>query len=84
MKANICTLDYAERDFVKMELLSLGYNNGSSYFNEYVVFPLQVRAMTNADLRNDGLPEIRDIFLSYLDTKTCLEMIHPSVGSLPA
>ncbi len=84
MKSNICVLDYAKKDFVKMELISIAYDNQSDYFNEYLVFPLQVKAMRDVDLRNDWLVEIRDKFLENLIDKTCLSFIHPELSDLPA
>jgi hypothetical protein len=76
MKSNICVIDYSVNDFVKMELISIAYNNNSSYFNEYVVFPLQVEAMRNRDTERNGLVGIRDRFLDFLDKRTCLELVH--------
>lgn len=84
MKSNVCVLDYAQKDFVKMELVSVAYNNNSNYFNEYIVFPLQVQAMKNTDLVNNWLVEIRNKFLDYLDTRTCLRLIHWSSWNLPS
>jgi hypothetical protein len=49
MKTNVCALDYAQEDFVRQEILAVAYDNNSSFFNEYLIFPLQVTAMKNTD-----------------------------------
>jgi hypothetical protein len=76
MKSNICTLDYDLKDFVKMELISIAYDNNSSYYNEYIIFPLQVEAMRDRDIQRNGLMEIRDKFLEKVNRNTCLELPH--------
>lgn len=84
MRTNVCTLDYAEKDFIRMEVLAIAFDNGSSFFNEYPVFQLQVQSMTNTNITaTTTLQDIRDTFLSLVDTRTCSELVHPTIASLP-
>lgn len=84
MRANICTLDYSQDDFIRMEVLAIAFNNGSTFFNEYPVFQLQVQAMTDASsIASTTLKDIRDTFLNLVDTRTCSELVHPNIDSLP-
>ncbi|MDR2640142.1 MAG: hypothetical protein LBC61_02130 [Candidatus Peribacteria bacterium] len=53
MKSNVCVVDFGVNDFVKMELIAIAYDNKSDYYNEYVIFPLQVEAMRNRDTEKD-------------------------------
>lgn len=85
MRTNVCTLDYAEKDFIRMEVLAIAFDNGSTFFNEYPVFQLQVQAMTNTNITaTTTLQDIRDTFLNLVDTRTCSELVHPTIASLPA
>lgn len=84
MKTNVCAIDYAQNDFVKQEILAVAYNNKSDFFNEYVIFPLQVSAMKNTDLTSNGLAEVREKFLEYVSTKTCLSLVHKNTYDLPS
>lgn len=85
MKTNICAIDSAGKDFVRMEVIAIAYDNHSSYFNEYNIFPLQVQSMTTNNITaTTTLNDIRTIFLNLVDTKTCLSLIHASTNSLPA
>ncbi|MDR1987976.1 MAG: hypothetical protein LBQ24_04450 [Candidatus Peribacteria bacterium] len=46
-------MDYTPDDLVKMELISIAYDNKSDFYNEYVIFPLQVESMRNRDTEKD-------------------------------
>ncbi|MDR2640011.1 MAG: hypothetical protein LBC61_01395 [Candidatus Peribacteria bacterium] len=46
-------MDKVLNDFVKMELISIAYDNKSDYYNEYIIFPLQVESMKNRDIEKD-------------------------------
>lgn len=83
MKTNVCALDYAQKDFVRMEILTVAYDNKSDFFNEYVVFPLQVEVMRDTDTTRWGLITIEDTFLDYLTTRTCLSLVHKNKSTLP-
>lgn len=84
MKTNVCALDYAQKDFVRMEILAVAYDNKSDYFNEYVVFPLQVSAMRDTDTTTKWLLAIEEKFTDYLYSRTCLSLIHKNKSSLPS
>lgn len=85
MKTNICTIDNAGDDFVRMEIIAIAWDNQSSYFNEYNIFPLQVQAMNDPSITSTStLRDLRSIFLDLVDTKTCGSLVHTSVGTLPA
>jgi len=84
MKTNVCTIDYAQKDFVKQEILAVAYDNKSKFFNEYVIFPLQVSAMKNTDLTSNWLAEVREKFLDYVTSKTCLSIVHKNTSDLPS
>ena len=83
MKTNVCVIDYARKDFVKQEILTVAYDNKSNFFNEYIIFPLQVSAMKNTDLTSNWLAEVREKFLEYVSTKTCLSLVHKNIKNLP-
>lgn len=78
MKTNVCAIDYAEKDFVKQEILAVAYDNSSYRFNEYDVFQLQVQAMRNTDITSGSMFQVRQTFLNYLNTRTCFSYIHGS------
>ncbi len=75
MKTNVCALDYAQKDFVKQEIVSIAYDNWSDYFNEYEVFPEQVSAMKDTDTTSNWLVEVREKFFEYLKNNTDLSLI---------
>lgn len=67
----------------KVEILNVIYDNGSSYFNEYETYPLQVDAMTNADASTTAWSLQQD-FAARVINSTCLSFAHPTNASLPA
>jgi hypothetical protein len=84
MKTNICTIDSVNNDFVRMEVIAVAWDNKSSYFNEYNIFPLQVQTMNDPSITSTStLSDVRLIFLNLVDTKTCGSLVHTSIGTLP-
>lgn len=85
MKTDVCVINYSEDDYLAMQLISISYDNKSTYINDYVAMPLQVRAMK--DLWTNPiwwLSGIRNKYLEYLDEKTCLSLIHKNIWDLPS
>jgi len=76
MKSNVCVVDYALTDYLKLEVISIAYDNDSTRINEYYTHPLQVEAMTNNANHADGLKGIQDIFMQKLVDETCYRVIH--------
>lgn len=65
----------------KVDIVSVIYDNGSTYFNEYETYPLQVDAMTNADTFTTAWSLQQD-FAARVMNQTCLSFVHPNTGSL--
>lgn len=84
MKANVCVQSYDESDYLKMEVISIAYDNDSERINEYYTNPLQVEAMRNNSNHADGLKWIQDVFREKLEDETCYSVIHWSKSNLPA
>ena len=85
LKSNVCVSDYENKDYVKMEVISVAYNNASTYMNEYLTHQLQVKAMD--DLWNSAvwwLKAIWETFRDYVYNQTCLSLIHPTTSTLPS
>jgi len=76
MKANICVQNYAEADYLKMEVISLAYDNGSNYMSEYYTHPLQVEAMLDPANQAGWLRGVQDAFRDKLIDETCFRLIH--------
>jgi hypothetical protein len=55
MKANVCVQSYDESDYLKLEVISIAYDNNSERLNEYYTHPLQVEAMRNNANHAQGL-----------------------------
>ncbi|MBS9775120.1 hypothetical protein KGV52_00235, partial [Candidatus Gracilibacteria bacterium] len=68
MKVDVCAEDAEEKPFVKMEVISVAYDNQAKYLNEYITHPLQVKAMKNLKTREGGLVAVRKQFLDYVST----------------
>lgn len=84
MKANICVLNYAREDYLKMEVISVAYDNGSNRLNEYYTHPLQVQAMQDLSARSNGLRWVQDKFRNLLEDKTCFRVVHGLISNLPS
>lgn len=76
MKSNVCVQTYDGSDYLKMEVISVAYDNESSRLNEYITHPLQVEAMKNNSNHAHGLAGIRDVFLQKLYNETCFSVVH--------
>ena len=76
-KVSITAEDYADEPFFNIQLITVAYNNESSYFNEFETFPLQVQAMKNTDAYSGGLGQVMINFLQSVKQNTCLELVHP-------
>ncbi len=84
MKTNVCVAGYDDDDLLKIEVISIAYNNGSTRLNEYVTHPLQVKAMLDGRNQAKGLSEIQADFRSMLVNETCFSVIHGAISNLPA
>lgn len=76
MKSNVCVQAYDESDYLKMEVISIAYDNESDILNEYETHPLQVKTMKDNKNHANGLKGIQDEFLNSLYNKTCFRVIH--------
>jgi len=83
MKANVCVQSYDETDYLKLELISVAFDNDSQRLNEYYTHPLQVEAMRNNANHAQWLKWIQDVFRSKLENQTCYSVIHWSRNNLP-
>jgi len=84
METDVCVMDYEENDFVRMEIIAIAYNNKSTYFNEYEIFPIQVASMVSDITSWQTLQDVRDTFLQRLKNETCLSIVHPKKETLPS
>lgn len=85
MKTNVCVLGYDMQDFLSMHILAIAYDNDSDYLNEYIAFPLQVKAMKDLGTNPDWwLVAIRNKYLDFLDKNTCFSLIHNDDNPLPS
>jgi hypothetical protein len=76
MKANVCVQSYDESDYLKIEVISIAYDNDSKRLNEYYTHPLQVKTMRDNSNHADGLKWIQDVFREKLEDETCYSVIH--------
>lgn len=83
-KVSITAQDYADEPFFNIELITVAYNNKSSYFNEFETFPLQVEAMKNTSAQSGGLGETMIDFLEKVKNETCLQLPRNFWESLPS
>lgn len=83
MKANVCVQSYDESDYLKLEVISIAYDNDSSRLNEYYTHPLQVEAMRDNANHAQWLKWIQDVFASKLVNETCYSVIHGYRYNLP-
>lgn len=84
LKANVCVQSYDESDYLKLEVISIAFDNSSKRLNEYYTHPLQVEAMRDNKNHAQWLKWIQDVFLSKLEEETCYSVIHGNVSNLPA
>lgn len=80
-KVQVAAQNYNNEKLFTINLITVAYDNDSSYFNEYETFPLQVRAMTDPD-EYKSVDSVQKRFLSLVYWNTCLELVHPT--SLPS
>lgn len=78
MNVQVCAADYNGDDLLKMDVISIAYDNGSNYANEYISHPYQVAAMSDPDARTRTLAETQSAFLNSLKENTCLKIVHGS------
>lgn len=76
MKANVCVQSYDESDYLKLDVISIAYDNDSYRLNEYYTHPLQVEAMRDNANHAQGLKWIQDVFASKLKNETCFSVVH--------
>ena len=77
-KVNVAADDYSDSSLFKINLLTVAYNNRSSYFNEFETFPKQVASMTNADSQKNGMTWVMINFFNKVKDETCLKLVHTS------
>lgn len=82
-KVSITAEDYADEDLFKINLITVAYNNKSSYFNEFETFPLQVESMTNPDNQQEWMWWVMQTFFDKVESETCLWLVHKYYFSLP-
>lgn len=78
MKANVCVQAYDESDYLKMEVISIAFDNESEILNEYETHPIQVKAMKDHKNHANGLKGIQDEFRNDLYNDTCFYAVHGS------
>ncbi len=87
-KARVGSIDYDDNPLFTLDIVTIIYNNKSSYFNEFEIFPQQIQAMTNSDSTYGTgwarLFKVQEDFLNRVYNNTCLELIHPTTADLPA
>lgn len=66
-----------------LEMITIAHDNESALFNEFETFPLQVKAMTDMDAR-DNVNTVQARFLKYVKESTCLKIPHTNTTELPA
>lgn len=76
-KVSIWSSDYNDDAFFDARVLTIEYNNNSSYLNQFLTFPLQVKAMTNPDNIEDWVFWVVTQFRNYVANNTCLEAVTP-------
>lgn len=81
-KVNVPVQNWNNEHQFTMELITVAWDNGSPLFNEFETFPLQVRAMTDADNRTD-VNAVQRKFLENVHEETCLQIPHGDINSLP-
>lgn len=81
-KVQVAANNYNNEPLFTIHLITVAYNNGSNYFNEYETFPLQVKAMTDPD-EYKTVDSVQKRFLDYVYNETCLQLPHPNRNSLP-
>ncbi len=82
-KVRISALDRHGRPLFRINLVTVAYDNKSTYFNEYETFPMQVTAMTNPDSYKT-VSTVQSDFYNRIYNQTCLELIHPTISTLPS
>lgn len=75
-------LDLDRKPLMTIRITTVAWDNQSALFNEFETFPLQVRAMTDTDKRND-VNEVQQQFLQNVTNETCLQIPHASTRTLP-
>ena len=85
MKVRIQWLDTDNKDLFQMDVLSVSYNNKSSFFNQFVAHNYQIKAMT--DVKNmdwaQSMNKVMNTYKNYLIDDTCFRLIHPDISTLP-
>lgn len=84
MKANVCVQSYDESDYLKLEVISIAFDNDSKRINEYYTHPLQVRAMRNNATHAQWLAGIQKVFRDLLESETCYWVVHGNRSNLPS
>lgn len=80
-KANVPMRNYNDEHHMSLEIVTVAYDNKSSYMNEFETFPLQVKAMTNEDVKGD-VNKVQERFLELVQSETCLRIAHANESTL--
>ncbi len=88
MKVLVKWLNWDKNDLFDLKLIGIAYDNDSSYFNEYIAYPLQIKAMTditNMASENHTMENVINKYIGdYLINNTCFEISHESTSDLPS
>jgi hypothetical protein len=82
-KVLIAAENASQNPLMNIDVLTVAYDNQSTFFNEYETFPHQVKEMTNADAFGN-VNQLQLKFLNAIVDKTCLQLLHPDKATLPA
>lgn len=86
MKVLVKWLDWGENDLFDLNLIAIAYDNLSSYFNEYISYPLQIKAMTDTVAmasEEHTMQNVIMIYQRYLHDNTCFKLVHKNKPDLP-
>lgn len=82
-KVNVPVKNWRDESLMTLEMITIAHDNESALFNEFETFPLQVKAMTDMDAR-DNVNTVQARFLKYVKESTCLKIPHTNTTELPA
>lgn len=81
-KVNVPVKNYDDEHQMTLEMITIAHDTQSALFNEFETFPLQVKAMTDMDARDD-INTVQLRFLKYVKEQTCLKIPHTGYSDLP-
>lgn len=87
MKVLVKGLDWNNNDLFNLNLIAIAYDNNSPFFNEYISYPLQIKAMNDVTLmasENHTMTNVIGKYQDYLLKNTCFKLVHESESDLPS